>query len=80
MIFATANKHKLREMRELLPERELKALPDGVELPPEEGESFAVIALIAPTISTVGASFRGATRASSSSSDGATVIVASSIQ
>lgn len=45
MIFATANKHKLREMRELLPELELKALPDGVELPPEEGDSFAVIAL-----------------------------------
>lgn len=45
MIFATANKHKLREMRELLPELELKALPEGVELPPEEGDSFAVIAL-----------------------------------
>jgi XTP/dITP diphosphohydrolase len=45
LIFATANKHKLREMRELLPELELKALPDGVELPPEEGDSFAGIAL-----------------------------------
>ena len=45
MIFATANKHKLREMRELLPEFELKAIPDGVELPPEEGDSFAAIAL-----------------------------------
>jgi XTP/dITP diphosphohydrolase len=45
LIFATANKHKLREMRELLPELELKALPDGVELPPEEGDSFAEIAL-----------------------------------
>jgi XTP/dITP diphosphohydrolase len=45
LIFATANKHKLREMRELLPELELKALPDGVELPPEEGDSFAAIAL-----------------------------------
>jgi XTP/dITP diphosphohydrolase len=45
LIFATANKHKLREMRELLPELELKALPDGVELPAEEGDSFAVIAL-----------------------------------
>lgn len=45
MIFATANKHKLREMRELLPELDLKALPDGVELPPEEGASFAAIAL-----------------------------------
>ena len=45
MIFATANKHKLREMRELLPQFDLQALPDGVELPPEEGESFAEIAL-----------------------------------
>jgi XTP/dITP diphosphohydrolase len=45
LIFATANKHKLREMRELLPELDLKALPDGVELPPEEGDSFASIAL-----------------------------------
>jgi XTP/dITP diphosphohydrolase len=45
LIFATANKHKLREMRELLPELELKALPEGVELPPEEGDSFAAIAL-----------------------------------
>jgi XTP/dITP diphosphohydrolase len=45
LIFATANKHKLREMRELLPELELKALPQGVELPSEEGESFAAIAL-----------------------------------
>jgi XTP/dITP diphosphohydrolase len=45
VIFATANKHKLREMRELLPALNLKALPDGVELPPEEGDSFAVIAL-----------------------------------
>ena len=45
MIFATANKHKLREMRELLPALELEAFPDGVELPPEDGDSFAVIAL-----------------------------------
>jgi XTP/dITP diphosphohydrolase len=45
MIFATANKHKLREMRELLPQVALEPLPDGVELPPEEGDSFAEIAL-----------------------------------
>lgn len=45
MIFATGNKHKLREMRELLPGVELEPLPQGIELPPEEGESFAVIAL-----------------------------------
>jgi XTP/dITP diphosphohydrolase len=45
LIFATANKHKLREMRELLPELELEPLPEGVELPAEEGDSFAEIAL-----------------------------------
>ena len=32
-------------MRELLPGVELDPLPDGVELPPEDGESFAEIAL-----------------------------------
>ncbi len=45
MIFATANKHKLREMRELLPGLDLESLPDGLELPSEEGESYAAIAL-----------------------------------
>ena len=45
MIFATANKHKLREMRELLSGLELEPLPEGFELPPEEGESYAAIAL-----------------------------------
>jgi XTP/dITP diphosphohydrolase len=45
LIFATGNKHKLREMRELLPGIELEPLPRGVELPPEEGDGFAAIAL-----------------------------------
>jgi XTP/dITP diphosphohydrolase len=45
LIFATANKHKMREMHELLPGLDLQPLPDGVELPPEHGESFAEIAL-----------------------------------
>jgi XTP/dITP diphosphohydrolase len=45
LIFATGNKHKLREMRELLPGVELEALPEGVELPPEDSDSFAAIAL-----------------------------------
>jgi XTP/dITP diphosphohydrolase len=45
LIFATGNKHKLREMRELLSGVELEGLPQGVELPPEEGEGFAEIAL-----------------------------------
>jgi XTP/dITP diphosphohydrolase len=45
LIFATANKHKLRELRELLPGAELEGLPEGVEMPPEDGEDFASIAL-----------------------------------
>ncbi len=45
MIFATGNKHKLREMRELLPGVELEPLPDEVELPPEDGADYAEIAL-----------------------------------
>jgi len=45
LIFATGNRHKLRELRELLPGVELEPLPDHVTLPPEEGESFAEIAL-----------------------------------
>jgi XTP/dITP diphosphohydrolase len=45
LIFATANKHKMREMRELLPSLDLRPLPEGVELPPEHGQSFAEIAL-----------------------------------
>ena len=45
MIFATGNRHKLRELRELLPGVELSSLPEGVELPPEDGDSFAAIAL-----------------------------------
>jgi XTP/dITP diphosphohydrolase len=45
LIFATANRHKLREMRELLPELDLEGLPAGVDLPPEDGASFAEIAL-----------------------------------
>src|SRR6185295_3024677 len=45
LILATGNRHKLREMRELLPGVELAPLPEGVELPPEDGEGFAEIAL-----------------------------------
>jgi XTP/dITP diphosphohydrolase len=45
LIFATGNRHKLRELRELLPGVELEPLPADVTLPPEEGDSFAEIAL-----------------------------------
>ncbi len=37
LIFATGNRHKLRELRELLPGVELEPLPEGVTLPPEDG-------------------------------------------
>jgi XTP/dITP diphosphohydrolase len=44
-VVATRNEHKLRELREILASLELAPLPDGVELPPEEGETFAENAL-----------------------------------
>ncbi len=46
MILSTRNPHKLREMSELLPGVELEPLPPEVELPPEDGDSFAANALI----------------------------------
>ena len=46
MILATGNKHKLREMRELLPGLDLQPLDPEVEMPPENGDSFAANALI----------------------------------
>jgi XTP/dITP diphosphohydrolase len=45
LIFATGNRHKLRELRGLLPGVDLDPLPEGVTLPPEDGASFAEIAL-----------------------------------
>ncbi len=45
LIVATRNEHKLRELREALPGVELEPLPDGVELPPEDGETFEENAL-----------------------------------
>ncbi|MFN8159504.1 MAG: RdgB/HAM1 family non-canonical purine NTP pyrophosphatase [Solirubrobacterales bacterium] len=46
MILATRNEHKLRELAQVLPGAELRPLPDGVEMPPETGETFAENALI----------------------------------
>ena len=45
LLLATRNDHKLRELREALPGIELEPLPPEVELPPEEGETFAENAL-----------------------------------
>jgi XTP/dITP diphosphohydrolase len=41
LLLATRNQHKLRELREALPGIEIDALLNGVELPPETGETFA---------------------------------------
>ncbi len=46
MILATGNRHKLAEMKELLPGIELEPLPAGFEMPPETGDTFAANALI----------------------------------
>jgi XTP/dITP diphosphohydrolase len=45
MILATRNAHKLAEVRRILGEREIVALPDEVVLGPEVGETFAQNAL-----------------------------------
>jgi XTP/dITP diphosphohydrolase len=46
VILATGNRHKLAEMRELLPGVELEGLPAGFEMPPEDGDSYEANALI----------------------------------
>jgi XTP/dITP diphosphohydrolase len=47
LVLATRNPHKLREMQRLFEPMgvEIEALPDGVELPPEDGATFADNAL-----------------------------------
>jgi XTP/dITP diphosphohydrolase len=45
LLLATRNDHKLRELREALPGLEIDPLPPQVELPPEDGETFAENAL-----------------------------------
>jgi XTP/dITP diphosphohydrolase len=46
VILATANRHKVGEMQELLPGIGLEPLPAGYESPVEDGDSFAANALI----------------------------------
>ena len=41
LIVATRNQHKLEELTEILGSFELLPLPDDVDLPPEDGETFA---------------------------------------
>lgn len=45
VVVATRNGHKLRELAEILSGFELLPLPPEVELPPEDGETFAANAL-----------------------------------
>jgi XTP/dITP diphosphohydrolase len=45
LVLATHNPHKLRELREALPGIEIEPLPEGLEFPPETGETFAENAL-----------------------------------
>ena len=46
LLLATRNAHKLREFERLLPAVELDPLPDGVETPSEDGDTYAANALI----------------------------------
>ena len=46
LIVATRNDHKLRELSQILSGIELVPLPTKVELPPEDGDTFAANALI----------------------------------
>jgi XTP/dITP diphosphohydrolase len=46
VILATGNPHKLKEMSEMLPGVDLKPLPEGFEMPPEDGDTFEANALI----------------------------------
>lgn len=45
LLLATRNEHKRREFARLMPGWEIDLLPDDVELPPEDGETFADNAL-----------------------------------
>jgi XTP/dITP diphosphohydrolase len=45
LVLATRNPHKLREFARLLPGHELQPLPEGIQLPPETGDSFEANAL-----------------------------------
>jgi XTP/dITP diphosphohydrolase len=46
LLVATRNPHKLRELGRLLPGIDLDPLPQGIETPPEDGDTYAANALI----------------------------------
>jgi XTP/dITP diphosphohydrolase len=45
LVLATRNAHKVREFERVLPGHEIVALPESVELPPEDADTFAGNAL-----------------------------------
>ncbi len=45
LLLATHNEHKRRELSRLLPDHEIALLPDTVQLPPEDGQTFLANAL-----------------------------------
>jgi XTP/dITP diphosphohydrolase len=45
LVLATRNAHKVRELAALLDGLDVAPLPEGIELPPETGETFAANAL-----------------------------------
>lgn len=45
IVVATQNRHKLEELAQILVGFELEPLPEGIQLPPEDGETFAENAL-----------------------------------
>jgi XTP/dITP diphosphohydrolase len=55
LVLGSRNRHKLRELGELLAPHELVPLPAGVELPPETGTTFAENALLKARASVDGA-------------------------
>jgi XTP/dITP diphosphohydrolase len=46
LVLATRNAHKLREFERLLPETAVDPLPETVDTPPEDGDTYAANALI----------------------------------
>ena len=46
LLLATRNAHKLREFERLLDAVAVDPLPDGVDMPPEDGDTYAANALI----------------------------------
>jgi len=46
LVLASRNAHKVRELGALLAPNDVLALPEGIELPPEDGDTYAENALV----------------------------------